>query len=558
MQGASLEGRFRKMTLTAAKQTLQVILTFLASTQLSPIFGLDGLNDQLRYTIPLTVVLLVLFVGTLILERRRERIQDYSNHMFAQATNALFEHSMVCYSDSDGMLNFINDKMLAALGRPVDELIGSPEIDLFPEAERPRVSQILRIAASGDPWQGEFRLESATGETIWISATIMPLSNARGDHDGHFIVCTDITKTKEGETHKTIFNSLNALQDQVLLLDADTLAIRYMNRSACIFNAMQDDRGYEGKTVADLRLGYSGQTFREAIAELLSGATSLVELSVNVADREFELRIQAVDSVNQGRQLMIVMIDWTAWKEAEVLRAQFVSDVSHELRTPMTSIKGSVGLILSGGTGEIPDKARRMLEIAHRNADRLLDVVNDLLDLEKIAAGAVPFDFEYVNISALMSEAMAANEGFAQRFGVKFEVEGTETAKFAEVDRGKTIQVLSNLMSNAAKFSKPGGTVDLRLKVEGDQFSIEVEDYGRGIPAAQCSEIFDRFSQAHRDSGNGTRGTGLGLAIVKAIIERQSGSIDVASEVGQGTKFTLTLPVRQKVEAEESTEFSAA
>lgn len=546
------------MTLTAAKQTLQVILTFLASTQLSPIFGLDGLNDQLQYTIPATAVLLILFVGTLVLERRRERIQDYSNHMFAQATNALFEHSMVCFSDGDGKLNFINDKLLAALGRPLDELIGTPEIDLFPEAEKARVKRILRIAASGDPWQGEFRLESATGKTIWISATIMPFADAMGGDQGHFLVCTDITTSKESETHKTIFNSLDALQDQVLLLDADTLAIRYMNRSACKFNEMQDRADYEGKTVAELQLGYSSETFREAIADLLNGTTSLVELAVHVADREFELRIQAVDSLNQRRQLMIVMIDWTAWKEAEVLRAQFVSDVSHELRTPMTSIKGSVGLILSGGTGEVPDKARRMLEIAHRNADRLLDLVNDLLDLEKIAAGSAPFDFEYVNVSELLAEAVAANEGFAQRLGVKFMLEGAETAKFAEVDHGKTIQVLSNLISNAAKFSKPGGTVDLRLKVQADHFTIEVEDYGKGIPMTQRADIFERFSQAHHDNSNRTRGTGLGLAIVKAIIDRQGGSIDVASEVGRGTKFTITLPVRRKKNAEDMTEISAA
>ncbi len=553
-----LGGRIGQMTLTAAKQTLQVILTFLASTQLSPIFGLDGLNEHLQYTIPLTAVLLVLFVSTLILERRRERIQDYSNHMFAQATKALFEHSMVCFSDRDGNLSFINDKMVAALGRPLDELIGKPEIELFPEAERLRVNRILRIAANGDPWQGELRFENAFGKTIWISATIMPFADATGTHEGHFVVCTDITKSKESETHKTIFNSLDALQDQVLLVDADTLAIRYMNRSARVFNEMQGETRYESKTIADLRLGFTGQAFRAAIEDLLNDTVNIAELSVNVEDREFELRVQAVDALDEGLQLMIVMIDLTAWNEAERLRAQFVSDVSHELRTPMTSIKGSVGLILSGGSGEIPEKARNMLEIAYRNADRLLDLVNDLLDLEKITDGAVPFDLEYVNVSDLLSEAVLANEGFAQRFDVKYVVEGAGVAKFAEVDRDKTIQVLSNLMSNAAKFSKPGGTIDLRLKVDVDHVSIEVEDYGCGIPPAQCANIFDRFSQAHRDSGSRTRGTGLGLAIVKAIIERHGGRIDVSSKVGQGTKFTIEFPVRQETVEEHTAENSAA
>ena len=220
---------------------------------------------------------------------------------------------------------------------------------------------------------------------------------------------------------------------------------------------------------------------------------------------------------------------------------EFISTVSHELRTPMTSIKGALGLVLASSNADLSEQTRKILDIAHRNADRLINIINDLLDVERIEAGKMSFDLQVCDLTQVIDEAIAGNEAFAQRFGVTVHCEG-EPHAFARVDFERTLQILNNLISNAAKHSNPGGKVLVRLGQDETSVTMSVQDFGRGIPVDFQDRIFEKFARNGSSESNGVRSTGLGLSIVKAMVEQQSGTITFDSEVGLGTTFCVTLP----------------
>jgi PAS domain S-box-containing protein len=234
--------------------------------------------------------------------------------------------------------------------------------------------------------------------------------------------------------------------------------------------------------------------------------------------------------------------DITERLQAESAKQEFISTVSHELRTPLTSIKGSLGLIRSGTTGQLPDKLKSILDIAYKNSDRLELLVNDILDMEKIEAGRMDFHIEAVNIVSLVEEAIVANKGYGDEYGVTF-IRGTMEEALADGDKDRLMQVLSNLMSNAAKFSPGGKQVELSVTSLGKAVRVSVKDTGPGIPEEFRGRIFGKFSQADSSDTRQKGGTGLGLSITKAIVEQHGGAIGFETEVGVGSTFFFTLPV---------------
>ncbi|MBT7138072.1 MAG: PAS domain-containing protein [Rhodospirillaceae bacterium] len=240
-----------------------------------------------------------------------------------------------------------------------------------------------------------------------------------------------------------------------------------------------------------------------------------------------------------------INFDITKHKVAERLKNEFISTVSHELRTPLTSIKGSLGLIKSGTVGELPAEFLSMLNIAYDNSDRLVLLINDILDMEKIEAGKMLFQMKPTDISSLLEEAIEANKGFGDEHGISFVHLGTANQFLVDADKDRLMQVLSNLMSNAAKFSPPGGRVELAAVRDNGIIRIAVKDNGPGIPEEFRDTIFEKFSQADSSDTRQKGGTGLGLSITKAIVEEHGGTIDFHSEAGVGCTFFFTLPILQ-------------
>jgi signal transduction histidine kinase len=237
--------------------------------------------------------------------------------------------------------------------------------------------------------------------------------------------------------------------------------------------------------------------------------------------------------------------DITPQREAELAKSLFVANISHELRTPLTSIKGALALIQSGAAGNIPDKVGSMVEIALNNCNRLVALINDVLDLKKIEAGKMDFQMAIIDLASLILEAIDANEAFGREYGVTFNALVHHKPALVTGDKDRLMQVMNNLMSNAAKFSPEGGQVDIRLAFDGEKIVVSVHDYGTGIPKEVQPHIFDDFTQANTPERKMRGGTGLGLSIAKKIVERHEGTIDFSSEVGRGTTFFVKLKPNQ-------------
>lgn len=250
------------------------------------------------------------------------------------------------------------------------------------------------------------------------------------------------------------------------------------------------------------------------------------------------------------RRLFIGIVrDISERLEVERLKAGFVSTVSHELRTPLTSIAGSLGLLAGGVAGALPPKASRLIDIAKLNCERLVLLINDILDLERAESGSMELRLEQQPLQPIVQQAIELNRSYAHNFAVSIELDPLAEDAAVLVDRDRLIQVLTNLLSNAAKFSPRGGLVRVSIQSDGDSARVSVLDKGPGISADFKDRIFRRFAQADSSDSRAKSGTGLGLSIAKAIMEKLGGTIGFESELGEGSVFYITLPVRREMRA---------
>ena len=242
-----------------------------------------------------------------------------------------------------------------------------------------------------------------------------------------------------------------------------------------------------------------------------------------------------ISVIAQGR-------DITAQLEAERMKKEFTSTLSHELRTPLTSIIGSLQLINAGVLGDVPKDVAELTDIAERNGQRLLDLINDILDIEKIESGKLTLVPEPIRVDELVQEAVVLNKGFGDRFRVRFEPQGALATGEVRGDRKRLLQVMTNLLSNAAKFSPEGDVVQITTDVRDGALRVAIHDHGPGIPESFRPRIFGRFNQADSTTSRQKGGTGLGLAICKRLIEMMDGEIGFEDRPGGGTTFWFQLP----------------
>lgn len=296
------------------------------------------------------------------------------------------------------------------------------------------------------------------------------------------------------------------------------------------------------------------RTFRAVEKHLAGEAPFEVEYRLLCKKRGYRWFLgtgQAVwDAAGAPRRMIGTIMDIDARKRAESMKSEFVSTVSHELRTPMTSIMGSIGLVRSGKFGDLSPRASQLLEIAEKNGQRLVRLINDLLDIEKIEAGKLKFAMSRISLQDQVREAVDQNASYAAEQGAEMRVSDKSGRVFLMADPDRVQQVLTNLISNAAKFSGAGGRLEIEIKSDHDLAHIAVKDNGPGIPPDMMGAIFDRFVQADSGDTRKTGGTGLGLSISKAIAEAHGGAITVESEPGTGSVFTLHLPLWTDIDEE--------
>ena len=240
--------------------------------------------------------------------------------------------------------------------------------------------------------------------------------------------------------------------------------------------------------------------------------------------------------------MVVAFRDVSERRRLERMKDEFISTVSHELRTPLTSLRASLGLISSGSLAERPEKQKQMLELAIGNCDRLVKLVNDILDFGRVEKGGMPLHFEVHSAGDVLRRAADQKSGAAIKAQITIRLDAPP-AITVNVDQDRILQVLSELISNAIKFSPPQTILKLAAHPAGEGVvRIAIEDQGRGIPQEKLEMIFERFQQGDASDSRALGGTGLGLAYCRRIVQQHGGRIWAESEPGAGSRFVFTLP----------------
>ena len=370
-------------------------------------------------------------------------------------------------------------------------------------------------------------------------------------------IVRDITERKRAEIElQTNENRIRALFDTIvdgiIVIDAKG-RIQTLNPAAVALFGYSPDE-VQGQNIKMLMPEpYAGEHDGYLHNYLTTGNKKVIGIGREVTGKRkdgttfpMELAVSEME-VNGERMFTGIVRDITERKKVEQMKTEFISTVSHELRTPLTSISGALALVLGKVTGDLPEKMRLMLEMAARNSERLTLLINDILDLEKIEAGHLEFDFRVVDLVTLAARALEDNEGYARKHQVRLVLDCQVTQASVRADEHRLLQVFSNLISNAVKFSSQDGTVLVSVVAYDSGFRVAVRDYGAGIPLAFHRRIFQRFAQADSSDTREKGGTGLGLSITQAIVERHDGEIGYETEAGVGTVFHFDLPAWQAV-----------
>ena len=342
-------------------------------------------------------------------------------------------------------------------------------------------------------------------------------------------------------------NVLDNTLDMIFMFEPDSFRFVYLNKGAV------EGMGYTRDelllmTPLDITPLYTEAEYRNLATPLITSTEKSITFETlhrhkDGTDYPVEIFLQFV-AERDGTGLFIAIVhDITERSKIDRMKREFVSTVSHELRTPLTSILGSLGLI-SGSTEDLsPEQSRHLLDIAYNNSQRLVRLINDILDIEKIEYGKMKFEPSAQDLAQMIMQSVESNAGLTEQYDVSFVITDMATSVYVNVDSDRLIQVMTNLLSNAAKFSDNGSQVIISSETRGDYIRVNVTDHGNGIPPEFHDKIFMKFSQVDSSDSRRMGGTGLGLSITKAIIEKMGGSIGFKTHRHAGTTFYFDLPI---------------
>ena len=297
--------------------------------------------------------------------------------------------------------------------------------------------------------------------------------------------------------------------------------------------------------VTDYDPDTSLEAFKLAWERLEPDGSSIFETRHRTKNREFVPVEVSIHLLQRGTTTLLISYsrDITERKRSEQVKDELISTVSHELRTPLTSIGGALGLLAGGAAGAIPADAMRLIEIAKNNSDRLVRLINDILDLERIESGKMLVRREPVQLSDALNGAVVENQGLGESNSVALRLLAVDPEIVVVADPDRLAQVMANLLSNATKFSPDDGTVEISTWRRGENVRVGVSDRGPGIPQVFQKHIFEKFSQVDATTSRDHQGTGLGLSIVKALVEGMGGRVGFESIPGEVTTFYFDLPL---------------
>ncbi|MFX0543020.1 PAS domain-containing sensor histidine kinase [Roseovarius sp. S4756] len=458
-----------------------------------------------------------------------------------QRLRALDAHSVVSTVDRDGNLSSVNDLMTALTGHSREALLGKPVSTLYPKSDEALAIRIRERLKTGQPWHGETPLQHADGHTIYTQTTILPLLDVKGESTGSISVRTDTTGVKQLLAEQETMELLNELRDDIWIVNSSDWKFSYTNHAARQRLGWSGDDA-QNRTLDSVSRHSDFEPIALACRSLKSSADTATRFEIIHKGIPLHVSVKLVNDAKGSDFFLILLSDISDMVEQDRRKSEFVSTVSHELRSPLTSIKGALRLLLSSKAITLPQNARDLLEIAHRNSDRLILIINDILDLEKISNGEMPMEIQDVDLSELVNETRNATAMMHKLSNVTIEVSGTDIPLFMQTDPNRFIQILTDLLSNACKFSNENGRVFVNVQDNGDHVRVSVQDEGAGIPASDQHKIFQRFADMTNSDRAAKGGTGLGLSICKAIVDSLGGTIGFQTREGMGTEFYFTLP----------------
>ncbi|MBE0615453.1 MAG: PAS domain-containing protein [Burkholderiales bacterium] len=414
-----------------------------------------------------------------------------------------------------------------------------------------------RTIQTGEPYKDEYRVTRTDGTIVWISARGYIVRATDGKVARVVGVAQDVSEVKHAEQAlRASEQELRLITDSVPAFIGYTDAkenIQFCNRAVAAFVGEQP-QDLIGRSLHQLYGEDVYATLQPYVKRALAGEKVQFQRrqtrrdgGVTELDATYIPRRGALGEVEGFYWLAT---DITELKRLDRLKSEFVSTVSHELRTPLTSIRGSLGILAGGVAGPLSDKVKGFIDIAKDNCERLIRLINDILDMEKIESGKMTFQLQVLDLMQLIEQTVKANEGFAAQHKVRLQIISARPGAKVHVDADRLAQVLTNLISNACKFSPVEGSVDITVSGHDERCFVGVVDHGPGISEEFRKRIFQKFSQEDSSDMRQKGGTGLGLSISKAIIEGLGGEIGFETEVGGGSTFYFYLPQWREAEAQ--------
>lgn len=347
---------------------------------------------------------------------------------------------------------------------------------------------------------------------------------------------------REYHSSQGLHSLVNNLPVPLIFVDSRTIEV-FLNEPARVLLEMPRE-GLSNRRVAARLARLAADEIPESGGFNLANAPyEDIAFEIERDARTYKVESRWVDDgVLLGR--LWLFRDVTRERAAARIKDQLVATVSHELRTPLTAIIGSLGLLQGGAAGALTEQGAKLVTMARKNGDRLVKIVNDLLDMEKMQSGKMDYAVAPVDLGALIGDVVLQNHPYTQGFGVEVRIEAGDEPVTVLADEGRLAQVLTNLISNAAKFSPRGSEVILRLERVAGLARISVIDKGRGISEEFRKHLFARFSQDRESAVTGHPGSGLGLAITRSIVEAHGGTIRLDETTKVGSTFVVELPLR--------------
>jgi PAS domain S-box-containing protein len=410
------------------------------------------------------------------------------------------------------------------------------------------------LAGTIDAYQMEKRYIHKAGHFVRVLLNVSLVRDTR-DQPCYFVSqVQDITARKQAEaelieTYSRNYALLEALPDTMYRIGVDGMLHDY--KPGQVQDLAPPAALFLGSHVTNIFPPALARQIEEATLKVTTrGILQVIEYHSLVDGKIYDYEIRLVSSTND--EVLALVRDITERKAVERVTDELVAMVSHELRTPLTAIHGAMRLLAGGVAGALPSRAQTMAEIAVTNSDRLIRLINDLLDIQKMETGMVAMTRTPLALRPLLEQTLLSNQDYGRQYNVTFALDCPPQELIVAVDGDRLMQVCTNLLANAVKVSPAGGTVHVHVTAAAHVVRIAVIDHGPGIPEAFQAHVFEKFTQAKTSSTRQSGGSGLGLSIAKAIVEHLGGQIGFETTIGVGTTFSVELPIWTEDEVQSS------